>query len=203
MKALAWSHYFARQQKEHGKTVFTAAELANVAQASPAVANVMVGRLVKSGVLERVARGVYGVPGVATLEALLPRLDSGAYITGARVLFDAGLITQSPSVTMCFSTRRTFRRERDTAVGRLRFLVVQPPVYAPPETGVRVTPEQALFDLTWTTPGPVDLRSLYTFRNTAKLRQRVLRRLAPRYPMDVQDRVGSLLHLPLAPHGLE
>jgi len=196
MKALAWSQYFAQQQKEHGKTVFTAAELANVAQASPAVANVMVGRLVKSGVLERVARGVYGIPGVATLEALLPRLDSGAYIRGARVLFDAGFITQSPSVTMCFSTRRTFRRERDTAVGRLRFLVVQPPVYAPPETGVQVSPEQALFDLAWTTPGPVDLRSLYTFRNTAKLRLSVMRRIEARYPVGVRERVDSLLGEP-------
>lgn len=194
MKALAWTQYLARQQREHGKTMFTTAELANVAHASPAVANVMLGRLVKQGVLERVARGVYGLPGAATVEALLPRLDAGAYITGARVLFDAGLITQSPSVTLCFSPRRTFRRERDTATGRLRFLVVQPPVYAPPESGVRAAPEQALFDLAWTTPRPVELRSLYTFRNTAKLRRNVLRGLASRYPAEAQDRVAALLH---------
>lgn len=196
MKTLAWTQYLARQQREHGKNVFTAAELANVAHASPAVANVMLGRLVKQGVLERVARGVYGLPGAATLEALLPRLDAGAYITGARVLFDAGLITQSPSVTLCFSTRRTFRQERDTSVGRLRFVVVQPPVYAPPESGVRVAPEQALFDLAWTTSGPVELRSLYTFRNTATLRNNVLRRLASRYPADVRNRVTDLLRIP-------
>ncbi len=194
MKALAWTQYLTRQQKEYGKTVFTAAELANVAHASPAVANVMLGRLVRRGVLERVARGVYGIPGAATLETLLPQLDAGAYLTGARVLFDAGLITQSPSVTLCFSTRRTFRLERDTAVGRLRFRVVQPPVYAPPASGVRASPEQALCDLIWTTPPPVDLRSLYTFRHTANLRQTALRKLASRYPADVQDRVETLLH---------
>lgn len=193
MKALEWMRYLRQQQIEHGKTVFTVSELANVASSSPAVTNVTLGRLVKRGVLDRIARGVYGLPGAVTVDDLLPFVDGGAYITGARVLFDEGFVTQSPSVTLCFTDRRPFRAGRDTGVGRLRFHVVKPPVYAPPESGVRARPEQALLDLVWTTPGSADLRSLYTFRNTSTLKRSILHRMARRYPPGVGERAMDLM----------
>ena len=45
MKALEWVRFFSAQREEHGKSVFTVAELANVADTSPAVVNVELGRL--------------------------------------------------------------------------------------------------------------------------------------------------------------
>lgn len=48
--------------------------------------------------------------------------------------------------------------------------------------------------LAWSTPGLVELRSLNTFRNIAKLRRSVLHTPPSRYPAETQDRVAGLLH---------
>ena len=192
MKIVAWIRYFEQQQRDHRKTVFTTPELANIARASPAATNVMLARLVRNGVLERVTRGVYAMPGAATLDEVLPRIDTGAYITGARVLYDTGIVTQSPEITLCFTCRRPFRKQRDTSVGRVVFRVVRPPIYAPPGSGLRVGPEQALLDLAWATGGVSDLRALYTFRNTRNLRKAAFKRLAAAYPAEAVERVRPL-----------
>jgi hypothetical protein len=193
MKAIAWIRYFEQQRRNHRKTVFTTPELANIARASPAATNVMLARLVMYGVLERVARGIYAVPGTATLDEVLPQIDPGAYITGARVLFDAGFVTQSPEIALCFTDRRPFRKQRDTTVGRVVFRVVLPPVYAPPILGARTEPEQALLDLAWTAQGVSDLRAIYTFRNKRSFRKAVFHRMAASYPAETVERVQALL----------
>ena len=53
MKVLEWMRFFTAQREQHGKSVFTVAELANVADTSPTVMNVELGRLVKQGVIRR------------------------------------------------------------------------------------------------------------------------------------------------------
>lgn len=193
MKTLEWMNFFLRQQREHNKRVFTISELSNVANASPAVTNVIVGRLVKRGVLERAARGLYGIPGAYTLDDLLPMIDSGAYVTGARVLFDQGLLLQAPTATLCFTDRRPFSLRRQTAAGLLIFRIVRPPIYAPPREGVRASVEQALCDLVWTTPDVTDLKMIYTFRNLDCLKSGALKRLAARYPSETREKINRLL----------
>ena len=66
MKAIEWVRFFTGQRERHGKSVFTVAELANVASASPAVMNVELGRLVKRGVIRRWVPGRYGLPDSVT-----------------------------------------------------------------------------------------------------------------------------------------
>ena len=193
MKAHEWERFFASQRTEHGKHVFTVSELANVASASPTVVNVMLARLARRGVVERVTRGIYAPPGVATTDDVLPLIAPGAYITGARVLFDAGFITQVPLTTLCFTSRRPFRNERNTSLGRLKLMVMSPPVYEPPPAGVRASPEQALFDLALTTDAHVPLRGLYTFRHAGNFRRAELHRLATRYQSITRDKVNDLL----------
>ena len=172
MKALDWKRYLDGQVEQHAKRVFTLAELAHISGRSGAALNVELTRLRKSKLLERVARGVYAAPGRATLLDVLPWIDDRAYVTGAYALHAQGFITQTPSEIICFTDRRHFRSARVTSVGRLRFVVIKPPVYAPPKKGCLASPEQALCDLGWMADrAGTDLRSLYTFRKLDRLKR--------------------------------
>jgi len=53
MKAVEWVRFFTDQRASHGKSVFSVTELANVADASQAVINVQLGRLVRRGLIRR------------------------------------------------------------------------------------------------------------------------------------------------------
>ena len=60
MKTLEWQNFFADQRAQHGKVVFSVAELANAAQTSLHAVNTELGRLVGRGIIHRYAHGRYG-----------------------------------------------------------------------------------------------------------------------------------------------
>ena len=86
MKAVEWVRCLTDLRDRHNKRVFTVAELANVADASPAVINVELGRLVKRGLIRRWVPGRYGLPEGVTAAELVAAIDPDAYVTGAFAL---------------------------------------------------------------------------------------------------------------------
>lgn len=193
MKAVEWVRFLADQRKRHGKAVFTVTELANVADASPAVINVELGRLVRRGVICRWVPGRYGLPDGVTAEELVTAIDADAYVTGACALAHHGLITQVPRQIDCFTRRRHNRsRQRQTPFGTLVFICVSPHIHAKPKEGGMAAPEQALCDLFYALHRRgLDPRSLYTFRKLDRLT--IPTGLLSRYPRTVQRSVKELL----------
>lgn len=196
MKAIEWVRFFTGQRERHGKNVFTVAELANVASASPAVMNVELGRLVKRGVIRRWVPGRYGLPDGVTAAELANAIDSDAYVTGAYALACHGVITQAPREIDCFTRRRHNRsRRRRTPLGSLVFVCVSPRIHHLPEPGGMAAAEQALCDLLYLLRRRgLDPRSLYTFRNLDRMAMSPV--LLARYPMTVQRAARSMLASP-------
>ena len=192
MKTTDWQKFLTRQQAEEGKRIFSVAELANVADASPAVINVALGRLVRQGVIRRYVPGKYGLPAGVLVEDLVAAIDSDAYVTGAAALAQNGFITQMPRLIECFTRRRHNRsRERKSALGTLVFVCVSPRIHAHPTDGV-AGPAEALCDLWYTAlRRGLDPRSLYTFRKLDSVT--VPKAVLSRYPRTVRDGVASVL----------
>jgi len=192
VKTTDWQKFLTRQQAEEGKRIFSVTELANVADASPAVINVALGRLVRQGVIRRYVPGKYGLSVGVLVEDLVAAIDSDAYVTGAAVLARNGFITQVPRVIECFTRRRHNRsRERKSALGTLVF--VCPRIHAFPAGGV-AGPAEALCDLWYTAlRRGLDPRSLYTFRKLDTLT--VPESVVSRYPRTVRDGVASVLSI--------
>jgi len=184
MKALDWQKYLDAQRREHGKVLFTVAELSNVAGTSIHNVNEELRRLVERGVLTRYAKGMYGLPRGVTVEALVGELDRRAYITSAYALHLHSIITQSVFEIECFTrTRHGNASVRNTPLGRLRFVCVKPGVYCPPEVPRIAGPEQALWDLVYVSRrSGVQTQGQFTFRNLDKLDGGILAALASRYP---------------------
>ena len=144
MKAVEWGRFLTEQRARYGKGVFSVTELANVADASPTVINVQLGRLVRQGVIRRWAPGRYGLPEGVTAEELACAIDGDAYVTGGYALARHGLITQQPREIECFTSRRHNRsRRRSTPLGTLVFICVSPRIHARPADGSLAPPEQA------------------------------------------------------------
>jgi len=196
MKAIEWVRFFTGQRERHGKSVFTVAELANVASASPAVMNVELGRLVKRGVIRRWVPGRYGLPDSVTAAELANAIDSDAYVTGAYALACHGVITQAPREIDCFTRRRHNRSRRGrTPLGSLVFVCVSPRIHHLPEPGSMAAAEQALCDLLYLlSRRGLDPRSLYTFRNLDRIAMSPV--LLGRYPITVQRAARSMLASP-------
>jgi len=192
MKAIEWVRFFSDQRARFRKSLFTVTELANVADASPAVMNVELGRLVKQGVICRWVPGRYGLPDGVTADELAASIDSDAYVTGAHVLAYHGYITQMPREIDCFTRRRHNRsRKRPGPLGTLVFVTVSPRVYAAPAESRMAGPEQAFCDLFYVSRRRgLDPRSLYTFRKLNQLA--FTTNLLARYPQTVQQAVASL-----------
>jgi len=193
VKAREWRNLFVGQARL-GKVLFTFTELANASGVRGGRLNVELSRLVKYGVVVRHAKGIYGVAdGVVSAEQLLASLDPCAYLTGAYVLVQEGLVTQVPSVITCFTARRHFRREIQTPAGRMEFVCVKPPIYRG-DVGSRACAEQALCDWVY-----LALRrgqspaGMLTFRRLDHLRRSILNRVLRRYPETVRRAVGALL----------
>ncbi len=182
MRTLAWQQFFAAQREQHGKVVFSVAELANVAQTSLHNVNTELGRLVKRGVIARYAQGRYGLPQGVNAEALIHSLDAGAYVTGFYCLFGNHLVTQAPFEITCFTNRRHNRlANRVSPVGKLRFVCVPSAIYRKP-VGL-TSAEQALCDFCWLMlRDGVEPRSQVTFRNLHRLKAKKLRFRLKRYP---------------------
>lgn len=195
MRSVQWLRTLQAQRDLHGKTVFSVPELCNLSGSSPGSINVELSRLLKAGVIERCAPGQYALPGASTPEALLPQLDTGAYITGLYALFRHNLVTQVPSEITCFTNRRHNRSSvRKTPHGIFRFVSVSPRFYMPPDEGVLAGPEQALCDwyLTLRRAG-LTPTSQATLRLPGKIDPAKLANVLPRYPNTVRQMLRNLL----------
>ena len=197
MKARQWQQYLENQSRRHGKVVYTTTELANVAGTSLRALNVELTRLRQYGIIERYSNGIYGLPGRASPEMLLPFVDRCAYISSGYALHYHHLITQVPLTITCFTNRRHgSARVRMTSLGRIEFVTVKRPVYAPPYEGVVAGPEQALFDFVFLMRRRGILpETLVTFRNLDRIRDDRLESLLPAYPRTVGKHVWNSLHV--------
>jgi len=196
VRAGAWRKYLEQQRERHGKDLFTLTELANVAGTSPAALNVELARLRRQDIIVRYARGLYGMPRAVSPQALVPAIDSHAYITGHYALYRHQMVAQVPVTITCFTDRRSPRaRQRVTPVGRLTFVCVRSRVYSPvPETAI-APPAQALCDYVYLCRRRgADPESLVTPRNLARIRAEELPPILARYPATVQKQVERLLH---------
>jgi hypothetical protein len=191
MKTLEWQKFFSDERAQHGKVVFSVAELANVAQTSLHGVNTELGRLVGRGIINRYAHGRYGPTQGVDPEAILSAVDPGAYITGFYALFRRHLVTQVPTEVTCFTHRRHNRKsDRITPAGKLRFICVPSSVYAKPEDQAIAPAEQALCDFTWLNlRDGIDPQSLVTFQNLDTLSRRRLVKALRRYPDKVYSAV--------------
>ncbi|MEA1926934.1 MAG: hypothetical protein U9N73_01915 [Candidatus Auribacterota bacterium] len=199
MKAIDWSRYLEEQRREHGKSLFTITELANVARTSIGTINVELSRLRKYGVVERYARGIYGLPGIKSPEVILPELDSHAYITGGSALFFHNLISQVPVQITSFTDRRHGNaRVRITPLGAFRFVSVKAPIYAPPKDGVIAGAEQALCDFVYLSRRDgTDPMTQVSFRNLDRISSRQLSEVLKHYPRTVGKQIHEELSLVL------
>jgi hypothetical protein len=193
MRAVEWVRFLSDQKTRHGKGVFSVTELANVADVSPAVMNVQLGRLVRRGVIRRWVPGRYGLPDGVKPEELARAIDSAAYVTGSYALARHGLITQQPREIECFTTRRHNRsRRRSTPLGVLVFMCVNSRIYECPPHGTMAPPEQALCDLVYVLRRrALDPRSLYTFRGLEQFT--IPPDVRERYPRSVQRVIDALV----------
>jgi hypothetical protein len=194
MKALAWQKFFSDQRARHGKVVFSAAELANVARTSLHNLNTELGRLLDRGLIARYAQGRYGPAEGVRPEDIVAAVDPGAYLTGFYALFRHHLVTQVPAEMLCFTNRRHNRKiDRSTPTGKLRFVRVPEAIYARPVNQVLASAEQALCDFVWLNwRNGLDPRSLVTFRNMTTLHRRRLNRILRNYPPEVTDIVRKI-----------
>ena len=194
MNARAWQRFFEQQRDTHGKVVFTVTELANVGGCSANALNVALTRLRHRGEIARYAQGLYGLPGAASPEALLPYLDASAYMTGMAALNRHGFVTQRPVVMTCFTSRHSPRgRDRRTAAGRFSFVCVRSRVYAYPSSGCVAAPEQALCDFVYLSRRRgLACTSLCTLRKLDALAEAELQDILPRYPRTIRAEVGAL-----------
>lgn len=192
MKAIEWVQFLTDQRTEYGKGVFTVAELANVADVSPAVLNIELGRLVKRGLIRRWVPGRYGLLDGVTAAELVAAIDGDAYVTGSYALAYHGFITQVPREIDCFTRRRHNRsRRRETPLGTLVFVCVGDRIHDRPADRGVAPPGQALCDLVYGLRRQgLDPRSMYTFRNLERLT--VLPEVVQRYPGTVQRALAAL-----------
>jgi hypothetical protein len=195
MKARAWQKFFETQLRQHGKKLFSVAELANVAGVTPHVLNVEMARLVKQEVIVRYARGKYGLSGVAGPEDILPYLDRTAYITGFYALYRHNVVIQVPVVITCFTNRRHNRsRIKKTPAGTFVFSCVARKVFMPPHDGLLASPEQALLDWIY-----ISLKEGVLPENQAALRNRKnltkekISRWRAKYPKSVLKKAETIL----------
>lgn len=197
MRANTWRKYLEEQRERYEKVLFTVTELANVSCASPTGLNVELARLRGQEIIVRYTHGLYGMPRAVSPQALVPAIDSHAYITGHYALYRHQMVTQMPVTITCFTNRRSSRaQERVTPVGRLVFVCVQSNVYLPVLKGAIATPAQALCDYVYLSRRHgADPEALVTFRNLARIQAADLSPILARYPVSVQKHVERLLHL--------
>lgn len=204
MKSREWQNFFEEQRELHGKMIFSTAELANAAHTTLHIVNTELGRLVKRGLVERYAQGLYGPNRGVTPESVVPTIDPGAYLTGFYALFRHHLVTQAPVEVTCFTNRRHNRRaDRATPAGRLRFIRVPDGIYSRPTDGALASPEQALCDLVWLSlRDGVEPVSLVTLRNLQSLNRQRLGRALKRHSESVRAATAGLVGELWSPFGL-
>ncbi|OGV68226.1 MAG: hypothetical protein A2498_15485 [Lentisphaerae bacterium RIFOXYC12_FULL_60_16] len=195
MNLMGWQKMLETQRKNHGKVLFSATELANMAGVSRPVLNVELSRLRRQGVVVQYAHGYHGLPDAVTPEALVGAMDSHAYITGSYALYRHNRITQIPKRITCFTDRYSPRgRERNTPLGRFVFTCVRSRVYVPPADGLISPPAQALADWVYLLRREgLSSAGLATFRALSDLATPELDTLLLRYPSTVRQEVRALV----------
>jgi hypothetical protein len=195
MKTIEWQNFFAVQREQHGKVMFSTAELANAARTTLHAVNTELGRLIKRGLVRRYAQGWYGPVQGVEVETILAAVDPGAYATGFYALFRQSLVTQAPAETTCFTNRRHNRKIKGGALTeRLRFVYAPEGIYSRPAGRVLAPVEQALCDFVWLSLRErTDPRSLVTFRNLDALNRPRLEKVMRRYPEPVQVAVDRIV----------
>lgn len=194
MKALDWLRAIEAQSRDHGKTLFTGTELANLAGLGPVSAATEIHRLCSRAILSRHAHGIYGLPGVVTIDELLPLIDACAYVTGLAALARHGYATQIVRTVDCLTSRRPRRPRAATTIGDLLFHTAKPPVFAFPPEGVVAPSEQALCDyVQLARRSGADPRSLATLRGLDRMNRTRLEATLRRYPATVRDEVARLI----------
>ena len=193
MKALAWQRFFTEQREQHGKLIFSVAELANVARTSLHNLNTELGRLVRRGFITRYAQGRYGLPQGVPPQTVIASLDPSAYVTGFYGLFLSHIVTQVPTEITCFTNRRHSRQDnRVTPSGRLKFICVPAYIYNKPPG--KTSAEQALCDFCWLMlRSGIRPESLVTFKNLHSLKLRRLRTHLKHYPAEVGETVAQIM----------
>jgi hypothetical protein len=193
MKAFAWQRFFDVQLREHGKALFTVTELANVARTTRAAVNVELSRLLRLGMIMRYAHGIYGMPGAASAEQLLPMLDGCAYITGLAALVRHGMATQLPRVIDCFTNRRARRTRIATPIGEFLLHTVSEPIFCPQPQGVIAPPAQALCDFIYLEQRrEASPETIVTLRHLERLSAGTSSKVIRRYPPAVSEAVRDI-----------
>lgn len=195
MKAIEWIKFLQEQREQYNKVVFTATELANAGACKGSSIKVVLQRLIAQGVIERYSDGCYGQPGAATIEDLVPALDSTAYITGMYAMYSHQIITQVPMEIRCFSGRRHNRsRIRNTTLGKIVFVCVTGSVYSYPGSSPTAAPEQALCDFVYDCRRrQLRAQDLVSFRNLDRLNADLLKKELQRYPATVAREINALV----------
>ena len=195
MKTLAWQQFFTEQREQHGKVIFSVAELANVSQTSRHAVNTEIGRLVQRGLITRYAHGRYGLPKGVETETIVASIDSSAYITGLYALFLNQVVTQVPTEIACFTNRRHNRQKSYAApAGKVQFVSVPSCIYNKPSGATFASAEQAFCDFCWLALRKgIDPQSLATFKNLQNLNFGNLRLCIKNYPEEVRQVVTRII----------
>lgn len=165
---------------------FTTAEAAACLHVPAAHASTTLARLTRDGVLLRLRRGVWALPGrvdpLALPEALTAPLP--AYVSLQSALFLHGMVSQVPAVTYAVTLART--RRFATPLGTVSLHHVQPAFFFGYEEtgragGRLATPEKALVDFLYLSPARSGLfRALPELDWPRTFRVRVARSMAER-----------------------
>jgi hypothetical protein len=195
MKTLAWQQFFTEQREQHGKVIFSVAELANVAQTSLHSVNTELGRLIQRGLVTRYAQGRYGLPSGVETESIIVSIDTSAYITGHYALFRNQIVTQVPTEIACFTNRRHNRQKRCVVpAGKVQFVLVPSSIYYKPSGATCASAEQALCDFCWLALRKgIEPQSLVTFKNLHNLNSKKLVLRLKNYPEEVTQAVRRII----------
>ena len=194
MNTVQWIQLLSEQARVYGKSVFTTTELCNLSGQSRKTLAVTVSRLVTREVLMRLGHGLYGIS-IPQPAELLKHLDPAAYCTGHWILYNKGIITQTPAMVTCFTNRQHFRNPAcKTPVATFEFVVPSKRIYHPPPDAQIVSLEQALCDFIFVClHRGVKPRSLATLRHLERVDRAVLDGMLQRYPATVCRELGRIL----------
>jgi predicted transcriptional regulator of viral defense system len=145
-----------RRIRSLGVPGFETRDVAALLRVSPANASVLLSRLGRSGLVYRVARGLWAADAEKGADQLVEQLAAPypAYVSLQSALFRRGLIEQVPSVVYAVTPGRT--RRITTPLGTVSFHRIPAALFegfAVDDDGIKIaTAEKALFDLLYLGP---------------------------------------------------
>ncbi|MBI3619266.1 hypothetical protein HY213_04525 [Candidatus Peregrinibacteria bacterium] len=183
-----------RLLRQSGLAVFDRKAIANILGVSFPSTNPILDRLVRAGILLRLKRDRYvlaeDAPGKT--RKIANELVKPSALSLWTVLSDSGLTTQVPRTIQSVTTKRPVEIESD---GLPTFQYAHLPATlsfgaSPGNDDVfRMSPEKALLDLLYVQHGSLDWSSI----DLERLDLALLRRMADRFPIDIQRILASSL----------